>query len=650
MIDRTIRPGLSAKSATSQRADDTSPRGASGPAGVQSDPRRVLAAAALLLAITVLAHSPAITAHIDLFDDAEYITENTLLRSWHGLGQIWTNVLALPQYYPLTFTTYWAEYQLWGARPLGYHLVNLGLHFVAALLLWRLLVRLAVPGAWLAAAVFAVHPVCVETVAWVAEQKNTLSLALALGSMICYLRFAPLGDGESPRDSITGGARYYALAFLLYVAAMLAKTAVITLPAVLLVIDWWKRGRIAWADVRRLIPFFAVGAGLGWLTQHVEKVNYGTTGAEFSLSFVERSLIAGRALCFYAGKVLWPQPLIHFYPKWEIHSDAWPQYLYPAAAIGLIAALWLLRNRIGRGPLSAVLIFAGVLTPALGFFNVWFMKHSFVADHFQYHACPALIALCAGVAVCAVRRWPAVARAGAGAAAAGVLLLLSGLTFSHARAYHEMATLQQDVVEKNPDSVMALMILAVNRFESGDHREALALSERALQLAPDDPQANVNLGHFLIRIGEESGFAPGDLERAMSLVEKGLTSHPRNFEAHTILGFALLHANRPDEARRHFQAALQIKPDWPRAHYGLGSALFSESQWSAAQECFAAAVALDSKYADAQYALALSLIQQGQIDAAVAPLQATLEVDPGYHEAQSTLQQVMEMQRQRRKP
>ena len=248
-----------------------------------------------------------------IWDDDDYVQNNMTLASPAGLRNIWFKLGAVPQYYPLVHSTFWIEHRLWGLDARGYHAVNLLLHALSAVLVWRLLARLAVPGAWLAAAVFAVHPVGVESVAWVTERKNVLSCALALGSMLAYLRFSPADVASD--DRARGAWRYYVLALVLYVAAVLSKTVTASVPAVLLVVYWWKRGRVSGRDVIRLIPFFAWGLGLSAVTVWMEKTFVGAHGEEWNISPLERMLIAGRALWFYAGKLAWPYPLIFFYPR-----------------------------------------------------------------------------------------------------------------------------------------------------------------------------------------------------------------------------------------------------------------------------------------------------------------------------------------------
>jgi hypothetical protein len=345
-----------------------------------------------IVCLTLLVYAPAISAGF-IWDDDHYVTENMTLRSLAGLKQIWLDPKATPQYYPLVHTGFWVEYHLWGLDPKGYHLVNVLLHAANAVLVWLVLKRLGVPGALWAALIFALHPVHVESVAWVTERKNVLSTLFYLSAMLAYWRFWP-ADGAQPQ---TGAWRWYGLALLLFVFALLSKTVTCSLPAAILLIRWWKTGRLASRDWLLTAPMFAVGLALALLTVYLEKHHVGAQGEEFTWSYLDRVLIAGRAIWFYAGKLIWPSNLIFIYPRWNIDASVWWQYVFPLAAAGVVLALLVLRNRLGRAPLTAVLFFIGTLTPALGFFDVYPMRYSFVADHFQYLASLGLIVLFAGL-------------------------------------------------------------------------------------------------------------------------------------------------------------------------------------------------------------------------------------------------------------
>ncbi|MCH7870261.1 MAG: O-GlcNAc transferase, partial [Planctomycetes bacterium] len=387
--------------------------------------------ACALIAATIAAYGPALQGGF-IWDDNDHVTHNTAVQNPSGPADIWRRLGATPQYYPLVFTSFWIEHALWGLNPFGYHLNNVLLHLLNAFLLWRVLLRLSIPAAWLAAAVFALHPLQVESAAWITERKNILSAVFYLGALLAYLRFARIGP---PARSAAAGWRCYALALLLFVAALLSKTVTCSLPAVILLLLWWKRGRVSWRAFVPLVPMLAIGVGMGLMTVWIEKSHIGATGSEWDLSWVERTLIAGRALWFYLGKLVWPADLMFWYPRWRIDVGEWQQFIYPAAFAGLTAALWISRRRIGRAPIVSLLIFSGTLLPALGFFDVYPMRFSFVADHFQYLACIAPIALLTAGAARAFARGRMRA-AGCGVAVL-LLITLATLTWKQAAVYSD---------------------------------------------------------------------------------------------------------------------------------------------------------------------------------------------------------------------
>ena len=342
--------------------------------------------------VTLIAYYPAWHG-APLWDDDAHLTRVDL-RSLTGLWRIWFDVGATQQYYPVAHSAFWLFHALWGDDTLGYHLVNIVLHATSAYLVAVILRRLAIPGAALAALIFALHPVHVESVAWITELKNTLSGVCYLGAVLTYLRF------DSTRER-----RFYVVTLALFVLALLSKSVTASLPAALLVVFWWQRGRIRWQeDVRPLLPLFGLGLASGLFTAWVERSQIGADGPQFQFSLIERTLIAGRAVWFYLGKLVWPDPLIFSYSRWHVSQAVWWQYLFPIALAALFGGLWLIRNRT-RAPLAAMLFFAGTLFPALGFVNVYPFIYSFVADHFQYLASLGVITLfAAGVTTFVARR------------------------------------------------------------------------------------------------------------------------------------------------------------------------------------------------------------------------------------------------------
>jgi tetratricopeptide (TPR) repeat protein len=435
----------------------------------------------VLIAAVFLAYQPAWHGGF-IWDDNCFVTRPEL-RSWYGLFRIWFEPGATLGYYPLLHSAFWIQYWLWGDATLGYHLVNIMLHAMSAVMAALILRRLAIPGAFLAAAIFALHPVHVESVAWISEFKNTLSAVFYLGSVMVYLRF-----DEQRRTSL----RLWAL--LLFVLAMLSKPVTITLPGALLVIFWWQHGRLSWRkDVLPLLPFFLLGVGAGIFTIWTQHFITGNDVPQFANPALERVLIAGKAIWFYLGKLFWPTELIFIYPRWETsHMAAW-QYIYPVAAFALLVTLWMLR-RCWRGPLAGLLFFVGTLLPVLGFFNVFTFVYSFVADHYQYLASIGIITLfAAGIAII-LKRLRSWLRLAGYAICVLLLLTLATLTWRQSRMYTDIEKLYSTTIDLNPTCWMAYNNRGIIYASLDRDQYAIEDFNHAIRLKPDDAEFYNNRG------------------------------------------------------------------------------------------------------------------------------------------------------------
>ena len=542
----------------------------------------------LIILLVFLAYLPTLRGGF-IWDDDSYVTHNPTLHDLGGLQRIWFKVGAVPQYYPMVHTTFWLEYHLWALNPIGYHLINVLLHAVAAILLWQVLRRLQAPGAWLAAVIFALHPVEVESVAWVTERKNVLSAVFYFAAALAYLRFVAW---EKPDRQNRFRWHWYLGALVLFLAALLSKTVTCSLPAVLLLVCWWKKGRVQRGDVMPLLPFFVVGVALGLLTAWMEKHHVGARGADWSLTFADRCLIAGRALWFYAGKLVWPAPLTFIYPRWEIEPAVWWQWLFPIAAAGVVAGLWLARRRIGKGPLVAVLFFAGTLGPALGFVNVYPMRYSFVADHFQYLASIGPLTLAAA----GISRLFGFFKKQEPALCGALVVVLGALTWQQAGIYQDLETFWRDTLAKNPDCWLAHNNLGTLLANQGHIEEAMEHSQKAIQINPNDSEALNNLGAALA--------AQGRFDEAIKNYYRAIQINPGFFKALNNLGLALVAQGRFDEAIENFHKAIQINPNHPNAFLNLGIALAQSGRTKEAAAQFREALKLDPELALAMNNLA----------------------------------------------
>lgn len=573
----------------------------------------------LLVALVLVAYAPALRNGY-VWDDDLAITDNPLLGSVHGLWRIWLEPRAIPQghYWPLVYTSFWIEYQLWGDAPLGYHATNILLHAANALLVWRLLVQLAVPGAWVVAAIFAVHPLRVESVAWVIERKDVFSGFFYLTAVSAYVRF------------LHSGRRYeYAVALAGLFCALLAKSMAVTLPVVLLLLLWWKNESLKRNDLLRLVPFAALS--LAAIAMELLVVREHET-AEGNLSLLERFLVAGRALWFYAGKLVWPSPLLTIYPKWQINAHEPLQFVFPLGAASIVAILWGLRLHCGRGPLVAVLSYVAALAPVLGFVDFGFTGYSYVADRFQYLAGIGLVALLVAPAAAALDRlgrdnsfWM-----GAGRIPAALLLVvLMLLTARECTKYRNLETLFRHNLRWTPESIHAGNHLAAALIQQRRYEEALRLCESVLARDPTNVTALVQSGMILAET-ERKG-------EAIAYYRRALTFQPTNIDALYNLGLALAGAGQLEEAEQRFLQLLAVRTEDHRAHYNLGLVRGRRGDLDGAIAHFETALRLHPRYAEAHNNLGLALQAKGERARAVEHFRQALRIRPDYAAARRNL-------------
>jgi tetratricopeptide (TPR) repeat protein len=566
--------------------------------------------------VTILAYQPA--WHGGLLWDDDNCTTSRELRSLDGLGRIWFQPRATAQYYPLLYTSYWVQQRLWGDSTTGYHLVNLLLHIGCAVLVLKILRFLRVPGAELAAIIFALHPVNVETVAWIAERKNLLSGIFALAATLCYLKFDESRDGREKDGPQGRGYRNYALAIGLFLLGLLSKTAIVTLPVAWLVIFWWKRGAISWRrDVVHSIPFFLLAALAGSVTRWFENVGIGYKATILDLSLLDRCLIAGRAFWFQLGNLLWPSNLMFVYPRWEINAGVWWQYLFPLAVLGLLGILWSLR-RWSRAPLAGVLVYILLLLPSLGFLNIYFFIYSFVADHWQYLACLGIITPCAsGIVLLAgrLKRWQALLEPATMLLLGGVLFVL---TWQQSRMYTDIETLYRTTIARNPACWMAQVNLGNILYQTNRIPEAMDLFRQVLRIKPA-------VGYYCVG---NALLLKGRTSEAIEQYKQALQINPDYAEAHHNLGSVFFLTGRTPEAIEHYKQALRIEPAFAEAHNNLGHALVQTGRALEAIDHYKEALRITPNSADAHNNLATALAQMGRTSEAIEQLKAALRIKP----------------------
>ncbi len=548
---------------------------------------RAAGGALLIVAATVAAYVPALRSGY-VWDDDQYLTENPLVQTPGGLRAVWEVRydpdghrlrINTPQYYPLVYSSFWIEHRLWGLDPFGYHFVNVLLHTLSALLVWRLGRRLGIPAPWFVAAVFALHPVHVESVAWITERKNVLSGVLYFLALAAILRVF---------DHRRWAAWWYLLGMACFCGALLSKTVTCSLPVVVVLILIHRRRRITWQAATALTPLFALGLAAGLLTAYLERTHVGAAGAAWSYPLWERALlIAPRAFLFYAGKIAWPDPLIFIYPRWQIDPHAWSAYVPLAGCLVAAGAAWWARRRVGLGPLLLLAFSAVTLAPALGFFKVYPHRFSWVADHFQYQGSLGFIILyVSAIAWLARRMRGGSVRSLTGVTGAVVLAALAVQSHRHARSFASASRLWEDTLAANPDAWIASLNLGMLASRAGDYERAAEYFEHTARYPAARSEAYSSWGTALLRLRRPEG--------AIVKFRQAIEADPRRSKSWGELGATLARLGRLDEAIEALRRATELEPDWLTPWLNLGSIYASSARFDPveAERCLRKAMAL----------------------------------------------------------
>jgi tetratricopeptide (TPR) repeat protein len=572
---------------------------------------RALIFAVVLAAVTIFAYRPAWHGGF-LWDDDAYIINNELLTAPHGWQRIWFSLDSPSQYFPLTYSTFRIEHALWGLNTTGYHWVNLLLHVGNALLVWAVLARLGVPGSWLAAAIFALHPVQVESVAWITERKNVLMGFFFLLTLVAWIAFV---DKRTRRPWI-----FYCLALIFYVLALSAKATACTLPAALFLILWLQKKPITMRRLMQIISFVVLGIGMGLLAVWWERYHQGTNRGVFTfLSPIERILVASRAVWFYVSKIFWPSNLTFIYPRWNISPADLLDYIWLLAGIAACVAIYFLRRYFGRSIEVAAAFFVATLSPVLGFIMLFTFRYTFVADHYQYLACIGPISLASAGIVSLSDKFTQY-RAVIASAAVLIFASLATLTWRQATTYTDIETLWRATLAKNPECWMGHTNLGLVLFEKGKIDDAIAHYRSALQMQPNWWDAEYNLGTALL--------AKGQVDEAILHSEKAVSMRPTDPDAQVSLGNLLAQKGRIDEAIAHYQKAITVRPDDFLARYGLGHALLEKGELDGAIQICRSALLLRPLDADCHTTLAIALEGKGNPAEAIQHYQKALELAP----------------------
>jgi protein O-mannosyl-transferase len=564
-------------------------------------------------------------------DDNQMVASNPVIVGPLGLEEIWT-----PRYAdicPLTLTTFWIEHALWGLAPLPYHLVNVLLHGACAVVLWRVLRALQIPGAWLGAALWALHPVQVETAAWIIEMKNTESGLFFLLSILFFTRWLRAGNPGGPFH----GGWNYALTLLFAALAMASKSSTVVLPFVLCLCAWWVEGRWQWRTLAKLWPVALMTVFPCALTLWTQRPQT-PEDLQWALSLPERLVTAGDAIWFYLGKLIWPHPLIFVYPRWELAAGQWTSYLPLLAAMIVLFLLFLKRETWARPYFFTFIYFLGALLPVLGLVNALFGHWTLVCDHLQYLASMGPLALVgAGMA-----RWADFAipsRAWLQSSlCVGLLLALGILSWQRAWVYQSEETLWTDTLAKNPNCWAGYNNLGNVFLKEGKVDEAMVQFQKSLEIDSNNAEAHNNLGMGHLKKGQ--------MDEAMAEFQQAVAIYPDFGDAHNNLGWALYKKGRPDEAISQYQRALEISPYEAAIHDNLGLVLIQKERLDEAAGQDEMALKIDPNDVEAHNDLGVILFKKGEPDQAIAQFQEALRLNPGYRQAQNNLAEVQAMARQ----
>lgn len=539
-----------------------------------------------------------------IWDDDSMLTANPFVQARNGLGLIWFSTGPI-DYFPLTYTSLWAEWHLWGMNSLGYHVTNILLHAAGCLLLWRVLANLKIPGAFLASLLFLVHPVNVESVAWIAERKNALSLVFYFLTVLLFVKFDNAGKKH-----------FYFWSLAAFLLSLLSKTSGVMLPFVLLGLAWWQRRKITKTDLLRSLPFFGLALVLGFVTIWFQYNRAIADDVIHHRDFWMRLAGAGWAVWFYLGKALWPADLSFVYREWNIDPHSLLSYLPGFAVFGVLILFWRFRHSWGRPLLFVFAYFMVTLFPVLGFFKVYFQRYSYVADHWQYFSLPALVVLIAA----AVNLLPALA---ARRLVAGVLVIvLAALTWRQAAVYKSEESVWRDTMAKNPQCWLAYNEFGMLLERNGQHDEAIKSYQRSFEIKRDQVEARNNLGALY--------YNQGKYDQAMELFQAARKLNARTAATHLNIGNVLNQRGQRTEAIAEFREAVRLNPAYPEAHNNLACLLLAEGKAGESVAQFQEALKWRPNYLDALCNLGGALTEQGNIKDAIACAAAAVEQRPNH--------------------
>jgi tetratricopeptide (TPR) repeat protein len=582
--------------------------------------------ATLLVLITIAIYWPAMRCDFVNYDDPDYVTENPHVQSgltWEGVKWAFSNTEQGVFWAPLMWLSHMLVCQFFGLNPWGHHLMNVLLHAINTALVFLVFQRMT-GATWrslILAALFGWHPLRVESVAWVTERKDVLSTLFWLLALLAYTKYVEASQIRNPKSKV-----WYGAALAMFVFGLMSKAMLVTMPFVLLLLDYWPLERFKpghmWQLVKEKIPFFGLAVAACVVTFLAQKQG-GTVMTIESLPLGARVGNAMISYCRYLGKIFWPTDLAVFYP----HPGYWLLEKVLLACVFLCGISALLLVKRGRYPflLMGWLWFVGTLVPVIGLVQVGGQA---MADRYTYIPSLGVLILTIWGAYELTRGWRYHTIALSVASSVAIVLCL-GLTRQQLRYWQDSEALFRHTLEVTQNNCTAHFNLGNALFNKGQTSEAITQIQEAIRLNPESAQAHYNLGIALVKKGQT--------DEAINQYHEAIHLKPDYAEAHYNLGVTYLKIGQTDKAISQFQEVIRLKPNDADAHYNFGNAIFSKGQTDEAINQYHEAIHLKPDYAEAHYNLGVTYLKIGQTDKAISQFQEAIRLKPDYVDAHYNL-------------
>ncbi|MDD5614048.1 MAG: tetratricopeptide repeat protein [Candidatus Omnitrophica bacterium] len=546
----------------------------------------------ILIILPVLIYSKSVNNGY-IWDDDVHIYKNAQIKDFNGLKTIWSKNTT-NQYYPLTITFFWLAEKAWGLNPKGYHAMSIVFHIANTLLLFWAVKKLFGPLAFIGALIFAIHPIQVETVAWATEFKNILALFFFLLALLSYLKF---DNNKKSKD--------YIITIGLFLCAVLSKHIAVCFAFIPMAYKWQREGKIGLREIKISMPFLSIGLLMGAIAVISELYQVGARGEEWSLSIIQRLMLWGQSSWFYIYKTLLPINFMFFYPKWDIDPGRALQWL-PSLALVSAILLWASKYRVNRNIFTVLIFYIISIFPASGFFNVYPMIFSYVADHFSYLSSPFIILLILGtvyrlgVFFKKNLRCTITAKTTLNILAAVIIIYLGLESFKLAGNYRDEITLWENTIKRNPGLWMPYANLAVLHANSENSEQAIKLYQKAIFLKPDKASIHYNMGNLYYQMK--------DYDSSIQSYFRALHIDPHYAQAYANLANVYRALNDKNKALENYAKASELKPE-AIIYYNMAHIYYETGDIEQAIELYNQALKTKTGYPRAHVNLAIIYLQ-----------------------------------------